>query len=116
MAACGLAAMIRFYQLILVILAIDGALLTFLAYAYHARRFEPHRISLKESMKVPDRERLRNIAYISVLSVIAVFGMTYFIYPFTFHQRATSGWRVAYQIVAILLVYDFAYYWMHRAM
>jgi sterol desaturase/sphingolipid hydroxylase (fatty acid hydroxylase superfamily) len=107
---------IRFYTLVLVIFALDGALLAFLAYAYHSRRFEPHRISLKESMKVPDRERLKNIAFISVLSVMAVFGMTYALFPYAFHQQAVSGWRVAYEIVAILLVYDFAYYWLHRLM
>lgn len=109
-------AVIAFYTLVLVIFALDGALLAFLAYAYHAKRFQPHRISLKESMKVPDRERLKNIAFISVLSVAAVFGMTYAIFPYAFHQGVVSGWRIAYEILAILLVYDFAYYWLHRAM
>jgi sterol desaturase/sphingolipid hydroxylase (fatty acid hydroxylase superfamily) len=107
---------LRFYSIVLTILVADGALLAFLAYAYHAKRFEPYRISLKESMKVPGAERLRNIAFISVLSLLAVFGMTYGIYPYAFHQDAISGWRIAWEIVAVLLVYDFAYYWLHRGM
>src|SRR4051812_28229298 len=65
MAVLALVAVLKFYSLVLVILGLDGALLGFLAYAYHAKRFEPHRISLKESMKVPDGERLKNIAFIS---------------------------------------------------
>lgn len=109
-------AVIKFYTLVVAILGVDGMLLAFLAYAYHAKRFEPYRISLKESMKVPSGERLRNIAFISVLSLVAVFGMTFVIYPFTFYQHAITAWRVVYEILGILLVYDFAYYWLHRAM
>lgn len=108
--------MLTFYALIFSILAVDGALLTFLAFAYHSRRFEAHRISLKESMKVPGAERIKNIAFIAVLSLMAVIGMTGAIYPFTFHNRPVSAWRIAVEILAILLVYDFAYYWLHRAM
>ena len=108
--------MLKFYVIIVSILGLDGLLLAFLAYAYHARRFEPFRISMKESMKVPDRERIQNIAFISVLSLLAVFGMTYFIYPYAFYAQAASAGRMAYEILAILLVYDFAYYWLHRGM
>jgi sterol desaturase/sphingolipid hydroxylase (fatty acid hydroxylase superfamily) len=107
---------LRFYTLVLIIFGLDGALLAFLAYAYHAKRFESARISLKESMKVPDGERLRNIAWIAVLSTLAVFGMTRAIYPYAFHQRPESALRIAFEIVAVLLVYDFAYYWLHRLM
>ena len=100
--------MLKFYTLIAVILAVDGALLTFLAFAYHSKRFEAYRISLKESMKVPGAERIKNIAFIAVLSLIAVFGMTFGIYRFTFHDHLVPAWRIAYEIIAILLVYDFA--------
>jgi len=107
---------LKFYVIIVSILGLDGLLLAFLAYAYHARRFEAYRISMKESMKVPDRERIQNIAFISVLSLLAVFGMTWFVYPYAFTTAATSPGRMIYEILAILLVYDFAYYWLHRAM
>ena len=108
--------MLRFYSLIVAILMIDGALLTFLALAYHAERFAPYRISLKESMKVPSAKRLVNIAFIAVLSLATLFGMTFAVYPFAFYAQLVSPWRIADEIVAILLVYDFAYYWLHRAM
>src|SRR6476620_8470477 len=108
--------MVKFYAIILSILMFDGALLTFLAFAYHSKRFEGYRISLKESMKTPGAKRLANIAFIAVLSLVAVFAMTYAIYPFTFHDHTVSPARLVYEILAILLVYDFAYYWLHRAM
>jgi sterol desaturase/sphingolipid hydroxylase (fatty acid hydroxylase superfamily) len=109
-------AVLKFYVIIVSVLGCDGLLLAFLAYAYHARRFEPFRISMKESMKVPDRERIQNIGFISVLSLLAVFGMTFLVYPYAFYDHPTSPWRMLFEIFAILLVYDFAYYWLHRGM
>ncbi len=105
-----------FYTLIVAILMADGALLSFLAFAYHAKRFEPYRISMKESMKVPGMERLGNIAFIAVMSLLAVFGLTFGVYHHAFYDHPVGALRVAYEILAILLVYDFAYYWLHRAM
>jgi sterol desaturase/sphingolipid hydroxylase (fatty acid hydroxylase superfamily) len=90
--------------------------LTFLAFAYHSRRFEAYRISMKESMKVPGPRRLANIAFIAVLSLLVVGGLTFGIYPYTFHDGPVSPWRVVYEVLGILLVYDFAYYWLHRLM
>jgi sterol desaturase/sphingolipid hydroxylase (fatty acid hydroxylase superfamily) len=108
--------MVKFYAIILSILMFDGALLTFLAFAYHSKRFEGYRISLQESMKTPGLKRLTNIAFIAVLSLAAVFGMTGAIYRFTFHDGPVGVGRAIFEILAILLVYDFAYYWLHRAM
>lgn len=108
--------MVKFYAIILSILLFDGALLTFLAFAYHSKRFEGYRISLKESMKVPGAKRLANIAFIAVLSLATVFAMTGSIYKYTFHDGPVSAGRLVFEILAILLVYDFAYYWLHRLM
>lgn len=108
--------MLDFYIPITAILMFDGLLLVFLAWAYHAPRFAAYRISLMRSMKVPTRERLTNIAVSSLLSLVMVYGMTYVIYDFTFHTRPTPVWRIVGEVLLILLVYDFAYYWLHRIM
>jgi sterol desaturase/sphingolipid hydroxylase (fatty acid hydroxylase superfamily) len=105
-----------FYIIIAAILAFDGALLSFLAFAYHAKYFEPYRISMKLSMKTPGLKRLVNIAYIAGLSLVAVFGMTTLVYRYAFRVGPTSPVRIAFEVLAILLVYDFAYYWLHRLM
>src|SRR5687767_4211822 len=108
--------MVKFYAMIVSLMVVDGALLSFLAFAYHSKRFEAHRISMKESMKVPGPERIKNILFIAVLSLIAVFGYTFALYQHTFHDGPVGAWRLIYEILAILLVYDFAYYWLHRLM
>ncbi len=99
-----------------VVLLFDGVLLGLLAWAYHSPRFVAHRISPQPSMKVPKAERLRNIAVSSVLSLVFVFGLPYLMYQRAFHPGAASTGRIVFEIFAILLVYDFAYYWLHRAM
>jgi sterol desaturase/sphingolipid hydroxylase (fatty acid hydroxylase superfamily) len=109
-------AMLKFYVVIVGVLLFDGALLTFLAWAYHSKHFQPYRISMKLSMKTPSLKRLINISYIAALSLLAVFGMTTFIYKYAFRAEATSVPRTVFEILAILLVYDFAYYWLHRLM
>ena len=67
-------------------------------------------------MKVPARERLINIAWSSALSLGLVFGLTYALYNVAIHTDPTPVWRIVLQILAILLVYDFAYYFLHRTM
>ena len=108
--------MVKFYAILLSILLFDGALLTFLAFAYHSKRFAGYRISMQESMKTPSAKRLANIAFIAVLSLMAVFGMTGAIYRFTFHDGPVSAGRLVFEVLAVLLLYDFAYYWLHRLM
>lgn len=108
--------MLAFYIPITIILVLDGLLLAFLAWAYHSPRFAGYRISMMKSMKVPTKERLTNIAVSSILSLLMVYGMTYAIYDFTFHTRPTPLWRVVGETLIILLVYDFAYYGLHRLM
>ncbi len=98
------------------VLLFDGALLAFLAWAYHAPRYVAHRISPHPSMKVSRAERLTNIAVSSVLSLVFVFGMPYLLYSRVFYEHAAGAGRLAFEIFTILLVYDFAYYGLHRAM
>jgi sterol desaturase/sphingolipid hydroxylase (fatty acid hydroxylase superfamily) len=105
-----------FYLLIVGVMAFDAVLLGFLAWAFHSERFTPYRINLAPSMKIDRSERLRSIAVSSVLSLVMVFGLTYLIYPYTFHTNPTPAWRVVVEVLVILLVYDFAYYWLHRVM
>lgn len=98
------------------VLGFDGVLLVVLAWAYHSPRFLSHRISPEPSMKVPRNERLKNIAVSSVLSLVFVFGLPYLMRDRAFRHEPASAGRVVFEIFAILLVYDFAYYWLHRAM
>ncbi|MBX3251988.1 MAG: sterol desaturase family protein [Myxococcales bacterium] len=108
--------MLRFYVLVAATLAVNAVLIGVLAWAYHSPRFRHRRISLRPGIKVARAERLRTMSVISTLSLAAVVGPTYLFFDDLFHARDTALWLVALQAVGVLLVYDFAYYWLHRAM
>ena len=107
---------IEFYTPIVVVLTLDAVILAFLAWAYHSPRFAKYRISPKASMKVSRRTRLLNIAWSSQLSLLLVFGLPYLLYESTFRVGPEGIGIKIFEILVILLVYDFAYYWLHRAM
>jgi len=108
--------MLHFYLLLSVTLAFDALLLLFLVWAFHAPRFAKNRIEAGASMKVPFGARIRNVTVSSLLSLAAVLGSTYFFAGALFHDGATSLGAKAGQAIGILLVYDFAYYALHRTM
>ncbi|MBT9560392.1 MAG: sterol desaturase family protein [Myxococcales bacterium] len=98
------------------ILAFDGALLFFLTWAYYSPRATAYRISPKTSMNVSALKRLLNIAMNSVLSLIIVFGLLSLMAKSMLHGRSDGVVRTVVDVFLILLVYDFAYYGLHRLM
>jgi len=107
---------LAFYFPIVATLAFDGLLLVLLTWAFHATRFAALRISLAPSMKVSRSARLKNIAVSSMLSLVLVFGLPYLVFEATFYAGPVAAVTLIWQVLAILLIYDFAYYWLHRAM
>lgn len=105
-----------FYVLVSATLALDTALLAFLAWAYHSPRFAEHRIHHGAEMRVAKKHRLRNMAITSTLSLTTVIGVTYALYDRLLTERAMPAWMIAAQVLGILLIYDFAYYFLHRGM
>ena len=108
--------MLEFYILVFATLGFDALLLVFLVWAFHAKRYRGRRIEPNWTMKVPRAARMRNVVTSSVLSLAAVLGSTYGLYGLLVHDRPTPLWQGALQVVGILVIYDFVYYFMHRAM
>ena len=108
--------MLTFYLVIAGILLFNGLLLALLSWAYHSPRFAAYRISTKQSMKVPAKKRLRVMVEIGALSVLLVAGFTYLLYPRLVYAGAAPPWRIALEAAGVLLLYDFAYHVLHRAM
>ncbi len=108
--------MIRFYSMIAVVLLGNAVLIAFLTWAHGAKSFARFRISQKPGMKVPWPARLKTMAIISVLSLCAVIGGTYALFSVLVTAEATPAWKVALQAGGLLLIYDFAYYFLHRFM
>jgi sterol desaturase/sphingolipid hydroxylase (fatty acid hydroxylase superfamily) len=96
------------------IMVLDAVLLAFLAWAYNARRYEPNRISSMPPLKVSRRKRLIHIVGNSTLSLVFVVGMIAALYGFAFHAGPAAPWRVLADALAIIMLYDFLYYGMHR--
>ena len=98
------------------ILAFDGALLFSLSWAYYSPRAARFRISPKTSMAVPAVKRLQNIALNSALSLVIVLGLLYLMAPTMLLGKPDSVLANLLRILGILVLYDFAYYGLHRAM
>ena len=98
------------------LLALDGALLFLLSWAYHSPRVVDLRISPKTSMAVPAAQRLLNIGINSVLSLTFVMGLLVAFDEALIAPAHAGPWRTIAEVVAALMLYDFAYYGLHRAM
>lgn len=97
-------------------LSFNALLIAFLAWAYYSPRFAGNRISHAQSMREPWSKRIRVMSTTSVLSLLAVYGGTYVLFEHLVYEGAVSVWTVLGESALVLLVYDFTYYFLHRAM
>jgi len=102
-------------QLLLVFL-IDAAILVFLMWAHRAPRLARFRIHRGPGMQVPWKSRSRTMLVTAVLSLLAIFAGAYFGFGFFFRQGGASIGRIALESLGVLVLYDFIYYFAHRAM
>lgn len=108
--------MLAFYLTIFATFAFDAVLLVALAWMHHAPRFARYRLSTTVKMKVTTASRIKNIIISSTISLVAVLGTTYLAFDALIHTRPTPWWTIVLQALAILVIYDFAYYGLHRGM
>lgn len=108
--------MLQIEWLVAATLTFNGVLIAFLVWAYHAPRFASCRMSHKVSMKVPWSTRARIMVTTSVLSLLTVFGMMRLAHAALIYAAPSSLWSILAEALLVLLVYDFAYYFLHRLM
>jgi sterol desaturase/sphingolipid hydroxylase (fatty acid hydroxylase superfamily) len=108
--------MVALYLSIAVILAIDTVLLALLAWAFKAPRFAGHRIQVGPGMQVNAAHRMKTSGVSSVLSLVIVLGGVFLAMGTLIVEDERSWARIVVDAVAVLVVYDFAYYFAHRAM
>jgi sterol desaturase/sphingolipid hydroxylase (fatty acid hydroxylase superfamily) len=106
----------RFYLIISLTLVCDTLLLGWLVWAHRSPRFAGQRISHDVAIKVSPAARMKNMAVSSSLSLLTVIGATYVLYASMLHERPTPWWQIGLHALAILALYDFSYYGMHRLM
>jgi len=102
------------YVMLTIVLALSGTLLIGLTLLFRMPLTDSHRIREEPERSPKDAGYWRIAIFNSVLSVSMVYGLTFLLYPYLFYEAAASPWRMALEGVAILIVYDFAYYLVHR--
>ena len=102
--------------LVIATLALNGAVVAFLAWAFYSPRYARRRIHATMVMRVPWPRRIRVMVVTSTLSLLAVFGFAYLLEDRIFYEGPVSALRVVWESVVSLLLYDFAYYGLHRVM
>ncbi len=108
--------MLQLLVSISVIFAIDAVLIGGLVWAYHSPSFAQKRISAATSLRVSWSTRAKVMGTISTLSLVIVFGTLHALYGSVIHDRQVGAVTVAWQMISILVLYDFAYYFLHRLM
>ena len=106
----------QLYTLVSATLVLNGFVVAFLAWAYYAPRFAGRRLHAKLVMRVPWPRRIRVMTVTSTLSLLFVFGFAYVLHDHIFYDGPVSVLRVLGEATFALLLYDFAYYGLHRIM
>jgi sterol desaturase/sphingolipid hydroxylase (fatty acid hydroxylase superfamily) len=72
------------------------------------------KIRPEKSRSFQSAKLARSAVVNSTLSVSLVFACAYGLYDILFYEAVPAAWIVALEFVAVLFVYDFAYYFVHR--
>lgn len=106
--------MLLLNAILVVVLSISGvflaALSAFVDGAWHRR----HMVREDRAPKVTPAEHRRSQVWNSIASTGLVFAVTNLARPHLFVDGPRPAWRIAAEIVAVLLAYDLGYYLLHR--
>lgn len=105
---------IPFHAIIGGTLLVDAVLFGFLIWAFHSERLGKYRMRDVMPVKVTKKAYWTNVLTNAVFSIGATLGLIYGLADILLTAEATPVLTIALQGVAILLVYDFSYYFMHR--
>lgn len=112
--------MSQLYIALGVILISNALLMGWMIWAFHSEKYAPHLLRPKKlPIKAPMWRRVVSFSVSSVLSVVMIGLFTHWASDFLFTEQ-TSGpsawvWGVA-SAVGTVFLYDFLYYFFHRAM
>ncbi len=106
----------QLFTLVSATLVLNGLVVALLAWAYYAPGFADKRIHASLTMRVPWPRRIRVMLLTSTLSLLFVFGFAFTLYDSILYAGSVSIVRVLGEASGALLLYDFAYYGLHRIM
>jgi len=85
-----------------------------LLYAYRSEEAQQYLISDDPHRSKSDRELYWRVALNSAVSIVLIFTVMYGLGGYLYYDDGAPAWRVALEAVTVVLIYDFAYYFMHR--
>jgi sterol desaturase/sphingolipid hydroxylase (fatty acid hydroxylase superfamily) len=91
-----------------------GLTMGLLSLAYRSPTVRRQLISADPQRNASDAKLLRAVIVNTVVSLTLVYGMTFGFRSYLFYERPIPLWMMVLQGVVAILVYDFAYYFMHR--
>lgn len=102
------------YVLLTAVLAISGGLIGVLTWITRSQFGADHQIRQAKNHSLPPGRFWGTAAVNSTLAIGMVFGFAYLFGGWLFTSATVHPVRAALEGIAILLVYDFFYYFMHR--
>lgn len=97
------------------VLTSAGILMSVLAWAAQSKRYARYRIRTPETYRIPLKRKIINISLNMMLSPLLFLVFFYYFAEQTFYQGDIRGVVILGEGLAALLLYDFLYYFMHRA-
>jgi sterol desaturase/sphingolipid hydroxylase (fatty acid hydroxylase superfamily) len=91
-------------------------LLVILGWMYRSPRFASYRISNSAGMQVNMANRIKMSMITGTLTLSIILGTLYFGFNYLFVEGPIAWWRIILEAVSVVVVYDFIYYFAHRAM
>ena len=96
------------------IAVIAGILMSVLQWMVKSDKYKQYRIRTPEVERIPMSVKARNIAMNMVLSIGIFTFYLYFFHANLFNDVTASYTTIFGEVLAVLLIYDFLYYFMHR--
>lgn len=106
--------MLTFLLMTAVVIALSGAAMKGLTAYYRQPAAAPLHIRERKTRPVSEAQFQRYARINSALSMVMVFGVPLMFYGVLFESGPVSILRALWEGIALLMVYDFLYYFMHR--
>jgi sterol desaturase/sphingolipid hydroxylase (fatty acid hydroxylase superfamily) len=92
----------------------SGVTLLSLQLLYRSKLGKRYMISDDPHRSVEDKRVYRDVVLNASVSVVLIFSFTYGLEDVLFYTHATPIYMMAIEALAVILIYDFAYYFFHR--
>jgi len=107
---------LQFFIILGVILAFDGVLMSFMAWAAQSSSLKQYRIRTPTTYRIPKLKKAINIGLNGMLSMVFFAAMLYHFGDYLMDDEPVNGVAIFGEVLASLLLYDFLYYFLHRGM